>query len=86
MTAKIAGKTWSEVWQIPVSAISQKQEVWFVTAHQTLDKISPDILFQDQDYAYISPVNNMAQASIVARPLNSYLVGTKVSAAPQGAQ
>ena len=86
VTAKIAGKTWSEVWQIPVSAISQKQEVWFVTAHQTLDKISPDILFQDQDYAYISPVNNMAQASIVARPLNSYLVGTKVSAAPQGAQ
>ncbi|GGF59919.1 efflux RND transporter periplasmic adaptor subunit [Alteromonas lipolytica] len=78
VTAQIAGKTWNNIWQIPASAVSQKQEVWYVDADNALSKATPDILFQDKDYAYIQPVNGMTAAEIVARPLNSYLVGTKV--------
>lgn len=86
VTAHIAGKTWDEVWQVPASAISQKQEVWYVDNNAELAKVTPEVLFQDQNYAYITPIADMQAAEIVARPLNSYLVGTKVHSQAEGAQ
>ncbi|TPV52883.1 efflux RND transporter periplasmic adaptor subunit [Aestuariibacter sp. GS-14] len=79
VTAHIAGKTYDGLWEIPASAISQKQEVWYLDAQDTLSKFTPTVKFQADGKAYIEPLANVAKARIVARPLNSYLVGTRVS-------
>ena len=86
VSAQIAGITWNNIWQIPASAVSQKQEIWYVDDNNELAKASPDVLFQDKDYAYIQPVNGLTEAEIVARPLNSYLVGTRVRPLAEGVQ
>jgi len=78
VVAKITGRVWDNVWQIPSTAISQKQEVWFVTDNNTLDKFTPSVLFMEGGHAFITPVEGMDMAKIVVRPLNSYLVNTKV--------
>jgi len=57
-----------------------------VDDNNELAKASPDVLFQDKDYAYIQPVNGLTEAEIVARPLNSYLVGTRVRPLAEGVQ
>ncbi|MBU2978168.1 efflux RND transporter periplasmic adaptor subunit [Alteromonas sp. C1M14] len=78
VTATIAGKTWDDVWQIPSSAISQQQEVWFVRDDNTLDNFTPDVLFMKNGNAYILPVEDMDNVKIVARPLSSYMVNMAV--------
>ena len=79
VVAEIAGREWQDVWQIPSSAISQKQEVWYVTQNNTLDKFTPQVLFMENGHAYITPVAGMESAKVVVRPLNSYLVNMKVN-------
>lgn len=107
--ADIEGRALDNVWKLPASAISQKQEVWLVMPSTgQLAKFTPSVLFESEGYAYITPpktsevkgdiVSNVAgktsgnasgnsmseqvgeirQALVVARPLNSYLVNTKV--------
>ena len=79
VTAHVAGKTYDALWEIPASAISQKQEVWYLDAGNKLNKFTPNVKFQADGKAYIMPLAGMTEARIVARPLNSYLVGTRVS-------
>lgn len=78
VTATINGRMLNDIWQIPSSAISQKQEVWFVREDNTLDKFTPEVLFMNNGFAYILPVTGMDDAKIVVRPLNSYLVNMVV--------
>ncbi|MEG3765390.1 efflux RND transporter periplasmic adaptor subunit [Alteromonas sp. 14N.309.X.WAT.G.H12] len=78
VTATIDGRMLNNIWQIPSSAISQKLEVWFVRDDNTLDKFTPDVLFMNNGFAYISPVADMDDAKIVVRPLNGYLVNMVV--------
>lgn len=84
--ATIAGRTLDNVWEIPSSAISQKLEVWFVNAQNELANFAPEILFQAHNSAYIAALPNMPDITIVTRPLNSYLPGTKVNAQQEGVQ
>lgn len=78
VVANINGRVWDNVWQIPTSAISQKQRVWYVTDQNLLANFSPDVLYQNDGQAFIKPVAGMESAKIVVRPLNSYLVNMKV--------
>ncbi|MBT3135556.1 efflux RND transporter periplasmic adaptor subunit [Alteromonas sp. ALT199] len=54
--AEIEGKQLENVWKLPASAISQKQEVWLVmpTTGQ-LAKFTPSVLFESNGYVYITP-------------------------------
>ena len=83
VVAEITGRVWDNVWQIPSTAISQKQEVWYVTDENRLDKFTPSVLFMEEGHAFITPVDGMDMAKIVVRPLNSYLVNTKVKPVPE---
>ena len=95
--AEIEGRSLDNVWKLPTSAISQKQEVWLVLPSTgQLAKFTPSVLFESEGYAYVTPpktsditgditdestpehISEMRPALIVARPLNSYLVNTKV--------
>lgn len=79
LAAEIEGRELDNVWKIPSSAISQKQEVWFVAPDTNLlNKFTPTVLFEYEGYAYIEPNASTSEALIVARPLNNYLVNTPV--------
>ena len=86
LVAEIDGRTLTDVWKVPSSAISQKQEVWYVEpGKNVLNKFTPNVLFEYEGYAYITPNDGMTEASIVARPLNNYLVNTRVNPIEEGA-
>ncbi|MFZ8199224.1 efflux RND transporter periplasmic adaptor subunit [Alteromonas portus] len=105
--ADIEGRLLDNVWKLPASAISQKQEVWIVMPSTgQLAKFTPSVLFESEGYAYITPpkisditgsvgaeisggsmpeqAGELHQALVVARPLNSYLVNTKVLPVVEG--
>ncbi|MEC8297931.1 MAG: efflux RND transporter periplasmic adaptor subunit, partial [Pseudomonadota bacterium] len=105
--ADIEGRALDNVWKLPASAISQKQEVWLVMPSTgQLAKFTPSVLFESEGYAYITPpkisditgdvgaelsggsmpeqAGELHQALVVARPLNSYLVNTKVLPVVEG--
>lgn len=80
LVADVEGKALDNVWKVPSSAISQKQEVWFVEPERNvLNKFTPTVLFEYEGYAYIEPLVGSTQAQIVARPLSNYLVNTPVT-------
>jgi RND family efflux transporter MFP subunit len=85
VSAVIDGKMLNDVWKIPASAISQKNEVWYVKPNgNTLQKFTPTVLFQHDNFAFIEPLQDTQSARIVARPLNSYLVNTAVAPVVEG--
>lgn len=86
VSAEIEGRTLEDVWKIPASAVSQKQEVWLVEPDTgLLQKFTPDVLFEQDGFAFITPYNKADRALVVARPLNSYLVNTAVAPVIEGA-
>lgn len=85
LVAEIEGRALDNVWKVPSSAISQKQEVWFVAPDTNLlNKFTPRVLFEYEGFAYIQPMTGASQALIVARPLNNYLVNTLVKPVVEG--
>ncbi|MEC7699060.1 MAG: hypothetical protein VX827_04145, partial [Pseudomonadota bacterium] len=53
--ADIEGRALDNVWKLPASAISQKQEVWLVMPSTgQLAKFTPSVLFESEGYAYIT--------------------------------
>ena len=85
LVAEIEGRDLDNVWKVPSSAISQKQEVWFVAPDTNLlNKFTPTVLFEYEGFAYITPMAGANQALIVARPLNNYLVNTLVKPVVEG--
>ncbi|MBU3021389.1 efflux RND transporter periplasmic adaptor subunit [Aestuariibacter sp. A3R04] len=85
VSAEIEGRALENVWKIPASAVSQKQEVWLVEPDTgLLQKFTPDVLFEQDGFAFITPYNNANRALVVARPLNSYLVNTAVAPLIEG--
>ena len=85
LVAEIDGRELNNVWKIPSSAISQKQEVWYVNPDKNvLNNFTPTVLFEYEGYAYIAPFANMEEAFIVSRPLNNYLVNTRVNPVVEG--
>ncbi len=87
LVAEIEGRELHQVWRIPSSAISQQLEVWYVNPDDNLlGKFTPEVLFEYEGHAYITPHAGMTEAMIVARPLNNYLVNTRVNPVNEGEQ
>jgi len=78
--ADIPGKLLDGVWQVPASAVTQNNEVWFVNDEQMLTKAPAKLRLRMADKAYLLPNPELEQALIVASPLASYLPGMKVEA------
>ncbi|MCG8313072.1 MAG: efflux RND transporter periplasmic adaptor subunit [Pseudomonadales bacterium] len=79
--ASLSGIAQSGLWKLPVSALSQRSEIWFVTAENTLDSFGATILFSDTDAIYLRPPASLSSTPqlVLIRPLNSYLQGMKVN-------
>ncbi|MCT8987946.1 efflux RND transporter periplasmic adaptor subunit [Shewanella phaeophyticola] len=81
---KIQGKSLTNLWQLPSSAISQQGDIWFVDDNGLLAKSAANIAFEKGGFVYVTPMTNKqdmpAKMQIVKRPLSNFKVGTKVLA------
>ena len=82
--AEIVGQRFSELWQIPASALIDTGRVWQVTEQGMLAYLPVDLKFSNGNYAYVKPKTTMAKAQVVNRPLSSYLENMKVQAKVEG--
>ncbi|GGP45195.1 hemolysin D [Shewanella algicola] len=80
----IQGKSLTNLWQLPSSAISQQGDIWFVDDNGLLAKSAANIAFEKGGFVYVTPMTNKqdmpAKMQIVKRPLSNFKVGTKVLA------
>ncbi len=78
--AHIEGRDIAGVWKLPTSALSQRGEIWYVSADKTLKKFSASPRFSSSGYIYITPPESLTNqaVSILTSPLNSYLEGMAV--------
>ena len=81
LKATIKGRQVDNIWQLPASALSQRGEVWYVDATQTLRKFSATPLFSNDNNIYIAPPSPLDEGTqnIVVHPLSSYLPGVAVT-------
>ncbi|GGQ14709.1 efflux RND transporter periplasmic adaptor subunit [Shewanella litoralis] len=80
----IQGKSLTNLWQLPSSAISQQGDIWFVDDNGLLAKSAANIAFEKGGFVYVTPMTDKqdmpAKMQIVKRPLSNFKVGTKVLA------
>lgn len=78
--ATIPGRRLENLWKLPGSALSQKGEIWYVQADNTLSSFSAKPLFNDGDDIYVSVPDTLKgrEQKVLVHPLNSYLVGMRV--------
>lgn len=70
------------LWQLPVTSLSQRGEIWYVTEEDTLGRFSAEPAFSDENGIYISPPEALAGRSVrvLTQPLSSYLENQPVKA------
>jgi RND family efflux transporter MFP subunit len=79
--AKIAGGERDQLWKLPITALSQRGEIWYVDSTNKLAKLAVTPAFSDAESIYI-PVPSQFQSStfqVLEHPLNGYLEGMKVN-------
>ena len=79
--ATIPGRRLEGLWKLPGSALSQKGEIWYVQADDTLSSFSAKPLFSDGEVIYVSVPDTLKEReqNVLVHPLNSYLVGMRVN-------
>ncbi len=75
--AQVAGTERNDLWKLPVSALSQRGEIWYITAFNTLVKIAATPVFSDADNIYIAVPEQLEAMpqQVLVHPLNGYLEG-----------
>ncbi len=73
--------TLDNLWKLPSSALSQRGEIWYVKADNTLAKFSASPRFTRDNAIFISPPEQLQtqQQAVVIHPLNNYLEGMYVT-------
>jgi len=79
--AEISGREVDGIWKLPSSALSQKGEIWYVTADNSLAAVAVDTLFSDAEAIYVEAPEGLAETpqKILIQPLSSYLKGMIVN-------
>ena len=77
--AHIKGNAYSALWKLPASALIDNNTVWQVNNDDLLKRMPVSIVFSQDNFVFVKPINNIAMPRIVNRPLSSYLVNMKVS-------
>lgn len=81
LQAEIGGREVDGIWKLPYSALSQKGEIWYVNADNSLSSMSREALFSDAEAIYVKAPQDLAetQQKILIHPLSSYLQGMFVN-------
>jgi len=78
--ASITGKPVEQLWKLPASALINNNTVWQVNDKGLLEHLPIKVIFSQNNAVYVKPIEKLAQAKIVNRPLSSYLLNMKVEA------
>ena len=78
LNARIPGQAVANLWRLPASALSQRGEIWTVTADNLLQAHVANIRFSDPEHLYVEPPDGYREAQVVVQPLSSYSEGMKV--------
>ena len=76
--ATIKGISVDNLWKLPASALIDDKTVWSVDSNNQLEKMTVNVVFAEADGVYVKPLVLTDKATIVSRPLASYLAGMKV--------
>ncbi len=79
--ATIPGRRLENLWKLPGSALSQRGEIWYVQAGNTLSSFPAKPLFNDGDVIFVSVPDTLKgrEQNVLVHPLNSYLVRMRVN-------
>ncbi|CAA0095990.1 Multidrug resistance protein MdtA [BD1-7 clade bacterium] len=86
----VTGRSMEKLWRLPASAISQNNDIWLVTADNTLKAYAGQLAYRQDQWVYLYPPqtandeeelteNKLSEARVVIRPLSSYLEGMRVN-------
>lgn len=78
--ASINGKSVENLWQLPASAITQNNQLWYMDDNGLLQSAAADIRFSNANNVYVDPLPSLSSTQVLLHPLGSYLVGMKVEA------
>lgn len=80
LQATLKGRTVSKLWKLPSTALSQRGEIWYVTASNTLANFQTEPVFAYGGDIYIAPPEDLLTEAqrILVHPLSSYLEGMAV--------
>lgn len=80
--AFIPGVTVDALWKLPSSSLSQRGEIWYVDANNTLQSFNVTPAFTDDTSIYIRPPEALREQPqrVLITPMNSYVKGAIVEA------
>jgi RND family efflux transporter MFP subunit len=78
----LQGREVDGLWQLPSSALSQRNEIWYVSDDDTLDSFAANPVFSDANGIYVSAPAQLAGKAqrVLVQPLSSYVKGMPVIA------
>ena len=81
VNVSLGGREMDNLWQVPLSSLSQRGEIWYVNAERNLAKFATTPVFSDESYLYIAPPEDLAETpqQILLQPISSYLEGMAVA-------
>lgn len=76
---EMCGKQVDNLWELPVSALSQRGEIWYVEG-DTLEKFTAQLAFSNLDRIYIEVPEGLTGSpqQVLVHPLSNYVSGMKV--------
>lgn len=77
----LGGRQMDNLWQVPTTSLSQRGEIWYVTAENNLAKFATTPVFSDENHLYIRPPADLLDAAqqILLQPISSYVEGMAVA-------
>jgi len=77
----LGGRKMDDLWQVPTASLSQRGEIWYVTAEKKLAKFPTSSVFSDENSIYINPPENLKATAkqILLQPISSYIEGMAVA-------
>jgi RND family efflux transporter MFP subunit len=77
----LGGRQMDNLWQVPLTSLSQRGEIWHVTAERNLAKFATSPVFSDERFIYIEPPSSLIDApqQILLQPISSYVEGMAVA-------
>ncbi len=80
LQVEIAGRTRDQLWALPSSALTQRGEIWYLSADDSLASFKAEPLFSRGETIFVAPPESLIQAPqrILVHPLASYLKGMAV--------
>jgi len=76
--AEVPGRELHAVWQLPASAITRSNQLWYLDGDNTLQPLEAKVRFRRGDSVYLQPVAALEAVQVAVQPLSSYLPGMKV--------